>query len=510
MSQTYIVVENAQEWAPYYPSDKVITFDQYVNQLSQAEANNAVLAQAKKQRVRIINLCDCSRYLSVGYYTSLIAEAREQRVIPSVKTLNDIQGFIDESYFTELLTPALQKSLTKQFPSAVVEHTAVQTVSFTSYFGYADNEALQTVARVLFERFAVPLLFVELECVQRRWRFKQLSLLAVNSLTDEQQTLFANALDNYSTKVWRTQAKAKQYRYDLAILVDPNEALPPSDQKALKHFVSAGKKLGLNCEFITQDDYARLPEYDALFIRTTTAIDHYTYKFAKKAEQEGLVVIDDPTSIRRCTNKIYLADLFTTHKISAPKTVIIKQSDLHSPSQLEQLEQNLGYPMVIKIPDGAFSVGVEKVTDRASLEQVLTRLFERSALLLAQEYLYTDFDWRVGVLNGKAIYASKYFMVKNHWQIYHHGNQRTRSGGFETLATFEVPQFVRDLAVKAANLIGNGLYGVDLKSKDNKAYVIEINDNPSIDSSVEDAYLKQELYTVIMQEFWQRLEARGK
>src|SRR5690606_31379053 len=105
-----------------------------------------------------------------------------------------------------------------------------------------------------------------------------------------------------------------------------------SDSVALKKFIQAGKKLGVHVELITSDDYMRLPEFDALFIRETTAIDHHTYRFAKKAESEGLVVMDDPTSILRCTNKIYLADLFATDNVPAPKTRILR------PEHLEDLD----------------------------------------------------------------------------------------------------------------------------------------------------------------------------
>ena len=45
-----------------------------------------------------------------------------------------------------------------------------------------------------------------------------------------------------------------------------------------------------------------------------------------------------------------------------------------------------------------------------------------------------------------------------------------------------------------ANLIGDGLYGVDLKQAGDKVVVIEVNDNPNIDCGVEDVYLGDDLY----------------
>ena len=148
------------------------------------------------------------------------------------------------------------------------------------------------------------------------------------------------------------------------------------------------------------------------------------------------------------------------------------------------------------------------MADEASLKAQADALFEQSSLLLAQEYLYTDFDWRIGILNNKPLYACRYYMVKNHWQIYRHSNnQRTASGGFETMPTFEVPPAIIQAALKAAKPIGNGFYGVDVKESKGKGYVIEVNDNPSIDSGVEDRYLGNELYSLIMQAFIDRIEA---
>jgi len=64
--------------------------------------------------------------------------------------------------------------------------------------------------------------------------------------------------------------------------------------------------------------------------------------------------------------------------------------------------------------------------------------------------------------------------------------------------------------LKAAAVVGDGLYGIDIKEVDKCAYVIEVNDNPSIDSGVEDLYLGEELYMQIMHEFLRRFELRGR
>ena len=64
--------------------------------------------------------------------------------------------------------------------------------------------------------------------------------------------------------------------------------------------------------------------------------------------------------------------------------------------------------MVLKVPDGSFSRGIIKVNDLAELEAGAESLLKNSALLIAQEYLYTQYDWRIGVLNNKPLYACRY------------------------------------------------------------------------------------------------------
>jgi glutathione synthase/RimK-type ligase-like ATP-grasp enzyme len=99
-------------------------------------------------------------------------------------------------------------------------------------------------------------------------------------------------------------------------------------------------------------------------------------------------------------------------------------------------------------------------------------------------------------------------MAKDHWQIYNWEAKKSNiSGNAETLPIGEVPFNVMHTALKAANLIGDGLYGVDLKEINGKPYIIEINDNPSIDSGVEDMVLKDDLYKQIMRVFLEKMEA---
>jgi glutathione synthase/RimK-type ligase-like ATP-grasp enzyme len=259
--------------------------------------------------------------------------------------------------------------------------------------------------------------------------------------------------------------------------------------------------MGLGVEVIGRKDVDRVAEYDALWIRETTNIDHHSYRFARRAEQEGMPVIDDPTSIIRCTNKVYLAELLTANAIATPKTVLVSR-----PRDLDTLEGQLDYPMVLKIPDGSFSRGVAKVNNRAELERMARGMLEDSDLILAQEYMYTPFDWRVGVLDGEPLFVSQYMMARKHWQIVRHAdNGRLTEGSFRTPKLAEAPKAVVDAGVKAARLIGRGLYGVDVKETERGVFVIEVNDNPNLMHETEDAAEGDEVWRRLAAWFLRRL-----
>jgi glutathione synthase/RimK-type ligase-like ATP-grasp enzyme len=486
MSRLVIVVEKASDWGSYFPSDNVVTAEDYLRE------------PIDEERAHVINLCRTYKYLGTGYYVSLLAEARGHKVIPSVRTINDLRRRSLYGLDIEDLNGKLGNFL----PAGGRDTT---DFGILVYFGETSYPALDELARQVFETFPCPILRIEFER-ERVWQISAIKPAGLNSLSDPQEDAFAQALDKFSKKLWRKPRARRKFRFDLAMLAEPAEAMPPSNRRALKHFVEAGAALGIEVDLVTRTDYAKLAEYDGLFIRATTAVDNHTYRFATRAEKEDMVVIDDPGSILKCTNKIYLNDLLKSRRLATPRTEILYRDDAR---QIAALPERLGLPVVLKIPDGSFSRGMVKVDEAAGLQKAADGLFQHSALVLAQEFVFTDFDWRIGVLNHEAIYACKYFMSRGHWQIYNHGAKGSaKSGGFQTLPVRKAPAEVVRLALKATAPIGDGLYGVDIKQAEGRPVVIEVNDNPSIDAGVEDAYLGDDLYRRIMGEFLRRMEGK--
>lgn len=481
MSNKLIITEGKQKWLDLPAEAEVISPADYFSDEQ----------YQKSRKFKIVNLCKSYQYQSVGYYVSLLAEARGHKVMPQITTLQDFRFPTLVKEDAEDFDDLIQQSLKKQ---------EGDKLDLIICLGKVEQTSFSRIGSLLFNLFQVPMLkavFLKKE----KWMLTQLKPLNLKELPDDQEVLMRNALEEYLQGKNRINKQYSRKKFDLAILINPEEETPPSNKKAIQNFVKAGEKVGFNVDIITKNDFAKLIQYDALFIRETTNVNHHTFKFAKKAASEGLVVMDDPESILRCTNKVYLSELLRAHNIPTPKYYIIKKDKL---SQLSKSEYE--YPIILKQPDGSFSKGVKKAKNEAELTKVLKDFFQTSELVIAQEFIPTDFDWRVGVLNKKPLYVCRYYMAKDHWQIVNWKGQGTPDeGDADTIAVEDAPKGLIDLAVKATSLIGNGLYGVDIKQRGKKFYIIEINDNPNLDDGVEDQVLKQQLYQTIMQEFMNRL-----
>jgi len=477
-----IVINQPIKWAFDDSNTKVISVKEYISNPLYCDNSD----------FRIFNLCSSYKYQSYGYYVSLLASARGQRCIPSSVTIRDfnIKGVIHSvAYDIEEL---IQKSLSKIGQSCFLLRV---------YFGQSATKGFSALAMKLYQLFEAPLMEVSF-IKHDRWLIKDMKVLTLNKVRKDDIDFMYQAAKKYFNKKRFNKTKLVNYKYDIAILVNHNEATPPSCPVALRNFKNAANRKGLYVEFITKADQDKINEFDALFIRETTNVNNHTYEFSRLAYSEGLVVIDDPWSILKCSNKIYQNEIFRKHKILTPETTIFAKN-LFSKSQLDSML----FPLVLKQPDSAFSLGITKVENKEEAVVALHDLFKISDMVVCQEFLYSDFDWRIGIIDNKPIFACKYYMSKGHWQIYNwKGEQEDNSGESETMSVSDVPEAVVKTAVKAASLIGDGLYGVDLKMIGDRVYVVEVNDNPNVDAGIEDAVLCDQLYDIIIASIYNRIE----
>ena len=79
---TIVVVNKPNQWNFKIPDVEVVSARAYLTESKYSEMGNA----------RIFNLCQSYRYQGMGYYVSLLAEARGQRSFPNITTIQDLKS----------------------------------------------------------------------------------------------------------------------------------------------------------------------------------------------------------------------------------------------------------------------------------------------------------------------------------------------------------------------------------------------------------------------------------
>jgi glutathione synthase/RimK-type ligase-like ATP-grasp enzyme len=484
---TLVVVNHPRDWPFEIAGMRIVTARDYLTDPVYSENPSA----------RVLNLCRTDRYQGRGYYVSLLAEARGHRPLPEVKTLGDLQsGEPPDHLLPANLGEHVQRALAT---------TGESTLTLDAFFGRDPQRQHDALAQQLFSVLRIPMLRAHFDRPGLRWQLRDLRILGVADVQPDARPSIAESAREYMARSARPHARAPAGgSASVAILYDHDEPEPPSNPGAIEKLCDAARALGMRASIIGRDDIDRLPQFDALFIRDTTNVNHYTYQFARRAASEGLVVIDDADSILKCTNKVYLNELLSRHRVPVPKTLMVHRDNVG------QIVPVLGLPCILKQPDSAFSLGVAKIETAGAIDGVLEKLFTKSDLVIAQEWLPTAFDWRVGVYDRRPLYVCKYFMAPDHWQIVKRESGRTLEGSTQALSVGEAPEIVVRTALRAANLIGDGLYGVDLKQDGTQCYVMEVNDNPNVDAGHEDEILKDALYREVMGVFLRRIRDRKR
>lgn len=484
----HLVTENPDRWKALLPDIPLVSARQYLSSPDFAAARGC----------RVLNLCASYRYQSLGYYVSLLADARQHRPMPAVDTVQDTK--------TPSIIRMLSDELEEIMPKVLANLNAPGFV-LCIYFSKTVDKAYERLGRQIFNLFPAPLLKATFSKGPDGWALVNIDLLSLSQVPQEDVPFVKDGLLAFISRGGVEAAKRKPPRFYLGILWDPKEpGMKASNARAIQKFIDAGEELGIECDILERDDYGELGEYDGLFIRETTAVNHYTYRFARRAHWENMIVIDDPQSILKCANKVFQAQLMGRLKIPTPHTVLVDRDNQKTAWQL------VGLPAVLKQPDSSFSLGVKRVSSEAEWLKETSAMLEKSEIIVAQSFVQSEFDWRVTVLNQQPLFVCKYFQVSKHWQIYRHsenGAKSPASGRSVSVPLDEVPPAVLKTALRAANAIGNGLYGVDLKQCGKDVLIIEVNDNPNIDAGVEDLPPYNDVYQRVMQHFLARMEARA-
>ena len=133
-----IVVNNPKNWAWQIPGVEVVSAKSYLTEPAYSGLRNA----------KVFNLSRDYAYQTLGYYVSLLAEARGQKPMPSVNTIQDLKSQPLVRFVSDDLERSIQKSL-----------NPIQSNEFTLniYFGRSMAQRHISLSLNLFNVFPAPL-----------------------------------------------------------------------------------------------------------------------------------------------------------------------------------------------------------------------------------------------------------------------------------------------------------------------------------------------------------------
>ena len=302
-----VVVENVARWPFELEGAEVVSARDYLTEARYAEMRSAI----------VFNVCRAYRYQSLGYYVSLLATARRHRPLPSVETLQDLRMSSVLRMVAEDLEDEMQRALS---------HLRGDRFELSVYFGRNLAKRYDRLARALFDQFPAPFLRATF-VYEDRWKMQSIRPIATAEIPGEPQRI----RDRAGERLLRAPAAPARAPHLSLRHGDPvrtgwtHVALGPGGNPQLHpRRARARDRCG--------GDRSQRPPDSRRVRRAVHPRNHRRQPphlpLRAAGRRGGPGGHRRSESIVRCTNKVYLAELFarTRHR-PAPKRSIVHRDE---------------------------------------------------------------------------------------------------------------------------------------------------------------------------------------
>jgi ribosomal protein S6--L-glutamate ligase len=223
---------------------------------------------------------------------------------------------------------------------------------------------------------------------------------------------------------------------------------------------------------------ARLPSMDAVLLRGLTYVDNgvpipriVETAMAQPFINEGALCFNAPASKLLVTNKLACMQALSGAGISIPRTALSWSS-----STLDEVIAAFGTPLVFKLLEGTWGVGVVLCDSIQSARSTFDVFRAHGHPFLIQEYLSTPTlsTLRILVVGDKIIAAVRCTPPSNEF--------RSNIARGSAAAAIKPSVESQNLALRATRAVGLEIAGVDLIEMDGATYVIEVNSVPGLET----------------------------
>jgi gamma-F420-2:alpha-L-glutamate ligase len=213
----------------------------------------------------------------------------------------------------------------------------------------------------------------------------------------------------------------------------------------------------------------RLPKPDLIIARTGSETSYFMLAVLRHFERQGVAMVNGPAAIETVADKLQTLQLLSRAGLPIPKTILGK-----FPVDVDTVERELGFPVVVKTLKGTRGNGVLLCANRTQFNDIATLLdgARPGADFIFQQYVAASHgrDVRLLVVDGNVIAAME---------------RRSADGGFKSnISTggrgfpFSPPPDMARLAVRVADVLGLDVAGVDILFDTDGYRICEANSSP--------------------------------
>ena len=240
-------------------------------------------------------------------------------------------------------------------------------------------------------------------------------------------------------------------------LVDPN---------TIDIFVNKDNKKSI----LVNGEESDLPKF--VFPRTGSGTSYYIKAVIRHFERMDIPVINSSDAIDNVKDKLYTHQILAQSNLDIPKTMLLRY-----PIDIDFVEKNIGFPVIVKKISGSYGRGVFLCEDKKQLRQLVTmaELTKKSYDIIIQEFIKDTWgkDLRVFVVNDKVVGCMMRQATDDDFRA-----NITRGGeGFP----YEVNEQIEWLSSESSKALRLDIAGVDLLFQNGGYKICEVNSNPGFE-----------------------------
>ena len=215
----------------------------------------------------------------------------------------------------------------------------------------------------------------------------------------------------------------------------------------------------------------RLSHYDAVIPRIGASVTYFGTAVVRQFEQMDVFCLNSSASITNARDKLRSMQILSRHQVGIPQTTLVRDRKDIIPA----IERVGGVPIVIKLLEGTQGVGVILAESMKTAQAIVETLHSTRQNVLIQKFIAESKgrDIRAFVVGDQVVAAMRRMAQDDEFRSNIH------RGG--TSVTVDLSEKYRETAVRAAQIMGLRVAGVDMLESHAGPQVMEVNASPGLE-----------------------------